>query len=208
MSLGTASAREGGYRALALLLGKFLSAGAVGLLLGVFITWAVVERGKGFGSVEVGPWTNWSRTGKLEIDPYSRAILAYSGEMPLSESDGSSFIAYGDSNGEEFNSACDWVMQGEVPNARYWTLTLLSPAGTPIANRAGRQGFTSSEILRAGDGQFEITISRHARPGNWLPTGNSSKFVLILRLYDSDLGAPVETQHAARMPRLLKGHCE
>ena len=52
MSLGTAAAREGGYRAQVLLLGKYVSAAAVGLLLGVFITYVVIERGKGFGAVE------------------------------------------------------------------------------------------------------------------------------------------------------------
>ncbi|MCI0598962.1 MAG: DUF1214 domain-containing protein [Beijerinckiaceae bacterium] len=208
MSLGTASAKEGGSRAQVLLLGKFLSAAAVGLLLGAFITWVVVERGRGFGAVEAGPWTNWSRSGTSEVDPYSRAILAYSGEIPLSESEGTSFIAYGDSTGAEFDPACDYVLKGEIPLARYWTLTLLSPAGAPVATRAGRQGFTSSEILRASNGQFEVTISRHARPGNWLPSGSTSKFVLILHLYDSELGAPVGALDAAKMPSLHKGRCE
>jgi hypothetical protein len=87
-------------------------------------------------------------------------------------------------------------------------LTLLSPAGAPIANTAGRTGFTSSEVLRASDGQFEITLSRHARPGNWLPIGDTSKFVLVLRLYDSELGALAAALDAASMPGLVKSRCE
>ncbi|MCI0465814.1 MAG: DUF1214 domain-containing protein [Beijerinckiaceae bacterium] len=208
MSLGAVSAKERGFWAPVLLLGKYLSAGAIGLLLGAFVTLAVVERGKGFGAVEIGPWTNWSRSGTSNIDPYSRAILAYSGEMPLSESEGASFVAYGDSNGAAFDPSCDYLFTGEIPLARYWTLTLLSPDGAPVANRAGRYGYTSSEILRSSNGQFEIAISRNARPGNWLPSGSASKFVLILRLYDSELGAPVGAMDAAKMPRLLKGRCE
>ena len=208
MSLGTAIAMKRGDQARGTILGKFLSAGCIGVLLGLFVTFVVVERGKGFGAITAGPWTGWPRNGTSDTDPYTRAILAYSGEMSLSESEGMSFVAHGDSNGAEFDPACDYALKGEIPSARYWTLTLLSPAGAPIANTAGRPGFTSSEVLRASDGQFEITLSRHARPGNWLPIGDTSKFILVLRLYDSELGAPAAALNAASMPGLVKSHCE
>jgi hypothetical protein len=208
VSLGTVIAMKGRDHARAMILGRFLSAGCIGVLLGLFVTFVVVERGKGFGAITAGPWTGWPRNGTSDTDPYTRAILAYSGEMSLSESEGMSFVAHGDGNGAEFDPACDYVMKGEIPAARYWTLTLLSPAGAPIANPAGRQGFTSSEVLRASGGQFEITLSRRARPGNWLPIGGTSKFILVLRLYDSELGAPATALDAARMPGLLKSRCE
>jgi hypothetical protein len=208
MSLGTAIARKSGYSAHATILGKFLSAGCVGVLLGLFATFVVVERGKGFGAIAAGPWTGWPRSGTSDPDPYTRAILAYSGEMSLSESEGMSFVAHGDSNGAEFDPACDYALKGEIPSARYWTLTLLSPAGAPIDNKAGRPGFTSSEVLRASDGQFEIILSRHARPGNWLPIGDTSKFILVLRLYDSALDAPATALGDASMPGIGRGRCE
>ena len=208
MSLGTAIAMKRGYRAHGTILGKFLSAVCIGVLLGLFVTFVVVERGKGFGAIAAGPWTGWPRNGTSDTDPYTRAILAYSGEMSLSESEGMSFVARGDSNGAEFDPACDYALKGEIPSARYWTLTLLSPAGDLIANPADRQGFTSSELLRANDGQLEITLSRHARPGNWLPLGRASKFILVLRFYDSELSAPAAALDAAHMPVLVKGRCE
>ncbi|MFZ0495679.1 MAG: DUF1214 domain-containing protein, partial [Methylocella sp.] len=208
MSLGTAIAMKRSYEAHGTILGKFVSAVCMGVLLGLFVTFVVVERGKGFGAIAAGPWTGWPRNGTSDTDPYARAILAYSGETSLSESEGMSFVAHGDSNGAEFDPACDYTLKGEIPSARYWTLTLLSPAGAPIANTAGRPGFTSSEVLRASDGQFEITLSRHARPGNWLPIGDTSKFILVLRLYDSELGAPAAALDPASMPGLVKGRCE
>ncbi len=208
MSLGTAIAMKRSYEAHGTILGKFVSAVCMGVLLGLFVTFVVVERGKGFGAIAAGPWTGWPRNGTSDTDPYARAILAYSGETSLSELEGMSFVAHGDSNGAEFDPACDYTLKGEIPSARYWTLTLLSPAGAPIANTAGRPGFTSSEVLRASDGQFEITLSRHARPGNWLPIGDTSKFILVLRLYDSELGAPAAALDPASMPGLVKGRCE
>jgi hypothetical protein len=208
MSLGTAITMKRGYQAHGAMLAKFLSAVGIGVLLGIFVTFVVIERGKGFGAIVAGPWTGWPRNGPSDTDPYTRAILAYSGELSLSESEGMSFVAHGDSNGAEFDPACDYALKGELPSARYWTLTLLSPAGAPIANTAGRPGFTSSEVLRASDGHFEITLSRHARPGNWLPIGDTSKFILVLRLYDSELGAPAAALDAASMPGLVKSRCE
>jgi len=208
MSLATAIAIKRGSQARATILGEFLSAGCIGVLLGLFVTFVVVEHGRGFGAIAAGPWTGWPRNGTSDTDPYTRAILAYSGEMSLSESEGMSFVAHGDSKGAELDPACDYVLKGEIPSARYWTLTLLSPAGAPIANPAGRPSFTSSEVLRAGDGQFEITLSRHARPGNWLPIGDTSKFILVLRLYDSELGSPAAALDSASMPGLVKSRCE
>ena len=90
MSLGTAIATKRGYSAHVTLLSKFLSAGCVGVFLGLFVTFVVVERGNGFEAIAAGPWTGWPRNGTSDTDPYTRAILAYSGEMSLSESEGMS----------------------------------------------------------------------------------------------------------------------
>jgi hypothetical protein len=208
MSLGTAIAMKRTSWERATIFGLFLSAGGLGVLIGLFVTFVEIERGKGFAAMEAGPWTGWPRSEASGIDPYSRAILAYSGKRTLSESDAMSFVAHADSAGAEFDPACDYVLKGEIPPARYWTLTLLSPAGALIANSVDRQGFTSSEPLRASDGQFEIALSRHARPGNWLPLGRASKFILVLRFYDSELSSPAAALDAAHMPVLVKGRCE
>jgi hypothetical protein len=110
MSLGTAITIKKGYQARGTILGKFLSAACIGVLLGLFVTFVVVERGKGFGAIAAGPWTGWPRNGTSDTDPYTRAILAYSGEMSLSESEGMSFVTHGDSNGAEFDPACDYAL--------------------------------------------------------------------------------------------------
>ena len=208
MSAGTAFVMKRSDWAHGATLGKFLSAGCLGVLLGLFITFVEIEKGKGFAAIEAGPWTGWPRSEDAEIDPYTTAILAYSGEISISESDAMSFVAHADSGGAEFDPACDYVLKGETPPARFWTLTVLSPAGALIANTAGRQGFTSSELLRANDGKFEITLSRRARPGNWLPLGRASKFILVLRFYDSELGASATALDPLHMPVLVRGRCE
>lgn len=194
-------------RASVAILGKFLLAGCAGALLGFIITFAMLEHGFGFDAIRAGPWTAYPKNGAANIDPYARAALAHSGEMPLGASEGLSFVARGDSSGAPFDPACDYVLEGEPPLARYWTLTLLSPAGFLVANAADRHGFTSGETLRAADGGFAINLSRFARPGNWLPTGDASKFILVLRLYETELSAATVALEAANLPSLVKGIC-
>jgi hypothetical protein len=208
MSTGTTIVLNKPLQAHSSILGKFLSALCLGVLLGLFGTFVEIEQGTGFAAIKAGPWTGWPRSEASEIDPYSRAILAYSGKISLSESEAMSFVADRDSDGGKFNSACDYIVTGALPPARFWTLTLLSPEGALIANPADRQGFTSSELLRSSGGQFEIALSRRARPGNWLPLDRASKFILVLRFYDSELSAPAAALDAAHMPVIVRGRCE
>jgi hypothetical protein len=149
----------------------------------------------------------YPKIGAGDVDPYARANLAHSGEMALGASEGLSFVARRDSAGAALAPDCDYTLTGQPPKARYWTLTLLSPAGFLVANAAQRHGFTSSQILRGSDGGFEIALSRHARPGNWLPIGEAGKFILVLRLYDTELSAATVALDETNLPRLVKGAC-
>jgi len=207
MSLDRAEKGRRTVSAYIILPSLFGSALGLGLLFGLFATFIEIKRGNGFSALIAGPWIGWPRSEVTEIDPYSRAILAYSGKRSLSESDAMSFVALTDSSGTRLDSACDYVLTGAIPRARYWTLTLSTPAGELIANPAGRQGFTSSEVLRNSDGGFEVRLSRHARPGNWLELGPSGKFILILRFYDSDLSSPATVLDAGHMPSILRDYC-
>lgn len=189
------------------LLAKFVFALLVGSLLGIALTFFSLEGGVGFGAVKAGAWTGWPQYGLADIDPYSRARLARSHELPLGAAEGISFVAAGDDQGTPFHPSCDYVVTGNVPRARYWTLTLLSPEGFLVPNTPRRYGFTSSEILRAADGTFEIVLSRQARAGNWLPIGSAAPFVLVLRLYDSELDAGAPNLQSNDLPKVLRGGC-
>lgn len=186
---------------------KFLAAACAGAALGLAATYLMLERGGAFSAVEAGPWTAWPKNSSLEVDPYARAMLAYTGELPLGAAEGISFLAREDSAGAALNARCDYIVSGAVPKARYWTLSVLSADGFPVANAAQRYGFTSSEILRRPDGGFAIALSRSARPGNWLPIGDASKFVLALRLYDTDLNITSLALGAASLPSLIREGC-
>jgi len=187
---------------------KFLVIGLLGSLLGLAVTYYSLVRGASFDEVQAGAWTRWPKNGSMEIDPYARAMLARSGQLPLGTAEGLSFFAWKDSAGDALRAQCDYVVSGPVPPTRYWTLSLYSPSGSLVDNPAKRFDFTSAEILRAGDGSFQIAVSRNARPGNWLPVGNVPRFTLVLRLYDTLFDFGTAKVEASALPKIVRGHCQ
>jgi hypothetical protein len=189
-----------------LLLGS-LFALAVAAAIGLGSTWMALTRGVAYGGITIGAWTAWPRTGTLGIDPYSRAMVARSGELPIGSGDGVAFHARADDAGRPFDGRCDVVVSGVTPPARFWTVTLYDLEGRLIANSVGRQGFTSQEIVRRSDGSFEIVVGPRARPGNWLPTGGTDRYALVLRLYDTPVGVATRSGRDAPMPAVAQKAC-
>lgn len=177
---------------------------AVGLGLGSAY-WAV-RGGYPFGGIQVGPWLTWPRVDWREIDPYARAVIARSGDVPLALGEGLAFHAAVDDTGLPLDASCTYEVGSATPQARAWTLTAYQ-GGRPIVTGLGRSGFTSAEILRRDNGEFTITLSREARPGNWLQLPASARFNLILRLYDTPLAAGSVALDRKALPRIVRGEC-
>ena len=161
----------------------------VAAAIGLGTTWLVLTEGTAYGGVTVGAWTAWPKNGTPGIDPYARAMVARSGELPIGSGDGIAFYARSDDAGYALDGRCETLLRGVTPAARFWTLTLYDPEGRLVANSASRYGFTSQEITRFSDGSFQIMVAPRARPGNWLPSGGADRYVLVLRLYDTPVGA-------------------
>jgi hypothetical protein len=174
---------------------------------GLGATWFAVTHAAAFGPIRVGAWKAWPKTGTPDIDPYARATMARNGDLPVASGDGIAFFARTDDTGRLLDGRCETVLAGITPAARFWTLTLYDPDGRLIANAANRYGFTSQEVTRKADGQFEIVVAPRARAGNWLPTGGADHIVLALRLYDTPVGAVTRLGREALMPSISEGAC-
>src|SRR6266436_2153204 len=157
-------------------------------VVGLGSTWMTATRGTDLGTLTIGAWTARPRTGTAEVDPYSRASIARSGELPVGTGD-------------------DVAVSGVTPAARFWTLTLYDSKGHLVANSLQRYGFTSQEIIRASDGAFEVRVASRSRSGNWLPTGGIERYALMLRLYDTPVGVATRTQRDAPMPSIATVGC-
>jgi hypothetical protein len=189
-----------------LLLGSFVTF-LIAAAVGLGATWLTLTRGVAFGSLTIGAWTAWPKSGSVDIDPYARANIARTGELPTGIGDGVAFYAKTDNARNGFDGRCTFVISGMTPAARYWTITLYDPDGKLVANTVDRHSFTSDEIVRDGDGSFAITVAPQARPGNWLPTGGVDKFVLVLRLYDTPIGVSTGTTKEGPMPAVVRKGC-
>ena len=180
---------------------------AVAATVGLGTTWIALTRGTAYGGVTIGAWTAWPKSGTAGIDPYARAMVARTGELPVGSGDGVAFYAWTDNAGEALDGRCDVLLRGITPQARFWTLTLYDPEGRLVANSANRYGFTSQEIVRAADGTFEIVAAPRARAGNWLPTGGAERYVLVLRLYDTPVGVATGASREVPMPTAIVRTC-
>jgi hypothetical protein len=62
-------------------------------VVGLSATWMTATRGTNFGTLKIGAWTARPKTGTADVDPYSRASIARSGDLPIGQGDGVSFLA-------------------------------------------------------------------------------------------------------------------
>jgi hypothetical protein len=189
-----------------LLLGS-LFALAIAALVGLGTTWLMLNHGVAFGAVPIGSWTAWPKTGTRDVDPYARASIARTGELPVGSGDGVAFLARQDDLGRPLDGRCDVLVGGNTPQARFWTLTLYDPLGRLVGNAVNRPGFTSQEIVRRADGSFEIAVAPRARSGNWLPTNGIERYVLMLRLYDTPVGVTTRAAREVPMPAISVQSC-
>jgi hypothetical protein len=177
---------------------------AVAALVGLGTTWLVLTRGTAFGAVGIGAWTAWPKSGTRGVDPYSRAVMARSGELPVGSGDGVAFFARTDDQRNPLDGRCDVRVSGSTPQARFWTITLYDPQGQLIGNAIDRHGFTSQEIVRSSDGSFDMVVAPRTRAGNWLPTNGVDSYILVLRLYDSPVGVATRAAREAPMPSVTQ----
>ena len=181
----------------------FIVATAVGL----GATYLALTRGAAFGALKIGAWTAWPKTGTSDADPYARAGIARTGQLPIGLGDGVSFSTQQDDNGRFLDGRCDVVLSGVTPAARFWTLTLYNVEGHLVANSISRYGFTSQELIRRTDGSFDILVAPRASAGNWLPTGGVDRYTLVLRLYDTAVGVSTRAGREAPMPAINMRAC-
>ena len=186
---------------------RILLAAAAGLALGLMATAYALSHSSPFDRVKLGPWRITAHAGSIGVDPYTRARLERTGEIPLAIGEGLQLTARTDDQGRRLDPRCVYEVGPRVPAARYWTLSLVDPNGFPVANLAERYGFRSSEILRSGNGDFAIRVAADAQPGSWLPIGAQAPFALVLRLYDTPLGATAGAIERSAVPNVTRIGC-
>lgn len=175
---------------------------------GAYSAMYAIENDIGLGTQHFGPWAAHPGRGGVSDDPYSRARLARSGEIPLGPAEGMQFTATADTSGTAFDGNCAYRITGTVPPARYWTLYATARGTAQVVS--GRQDLPaalhSRQVMRRPDNSFDITVASSARPGNWLPLNGNGPMQLVLTLY----GTPVSTDNSLSeitLPEIVRGDC-
>ena len=156
--------------------------------------------------VRAGPWEMRSGESLVTADPYERAERARSGTIPLASGEGFTMIARRDSSGEPLSGRCVYLVTGATPAARFWSLSLFDVEGRPVQNEAQRNSFNSTEVTRDAQGGFSISVAAQVQAGDWLPAPERGGFVLLLRLYDTPIGAGA-SMTSAQVPSISRLAC-
>jgi hypothetical protein len=176
------------------------------LCLGLWSAWLAVRSPAPVDAITLGPWQAWPNAGTASVDPYSRARLARTGEIPLGSGEGLALLAATDDNGAPLVSGCDYSIAGQTPPARLWTLAVEDLEGHSVAEPDSAAALGSDVLLRAPDGSFEIALSRTPKSGNWISTGDATRFRVVVRLYDTSVRM-VTALTTLSMPRIVRTRC-
>lgn len=182
----------------------------VGLALGggLGTAWYMIEAGSRFSTRTFGAWTTWITAGRPDADPYTRAHTARNTLLPISSTLEVTFHAKSDSSGGRLRSACSYIVLFPEQEPAWWGLAVFDGDGRLIQNGAERHAFNTSTAMREPDGRVAIFVARDARPGNWLPSGRSSRIVLALTVQDAAFAATVNDGSVAKgLPEIQRVAC-
>lgn len=160
----------------------FLLFALLSLVMGLGSAYILIEDGFALVSPQTGPWKTWINAGSLTADPYTRAHVARSGDLPTNAASGLAFIASTDDDGRDLSSACEYEIVARPLSAIWWTIGLYDSQGQLIPNKAGRHAFNSQNLTVLPDGTQRISLAPQARPGHWLPSGEDHDLTLVLRM--------------------------
>jgi hypothetical protein len=177
-----------------------------GLAGGLALTRTALDWLKPPGAFRYSAWVTWLPTNGNAYDPYSQAVFARRGDIPLTSVEGIAFFASVDQDGTRLNSRCTYEIAGLFPPARAWTLFAYRPSGLQLVNDTGRAGFTSSEVV-LHNGLIKIILSPEPQAGNWLPSTGDTDVTVLLRLYDTPLSAAGSVLDVGRLPVVRRLGC-
>ncbi|MFK7902138.1 MAG: DUF1214 domain-containing protein [Nitratireductor sp.] len=188
-----------------------LCALAIGIGLGGASAWYSLRQTHSFGGINIGAWTAWPFVSGGNADPYTIAKVVRDGNIPLGAAEGLAFEAHADDNGDALLFNCDYILSGQTPPARVWTLAAYHENGSLVkTSNSGKSAVYSGNIIRFGESGFRVNISTTPVAGNWLSvneSGNTNKtFYLMLRLYDTPSTSTTGLV-SRRMPTILRGEC-
>jgi hypothetical protein len=168
-------------------------------LLAVLITGLLLRRAP--PHKQSGAWRVDLRPGSERAGIYTRAFIAWNSLFALRVPEAVYFTALHDSDGHRLECAATYSIEGQDPDARWWSLTAYKK-NRLIPNSLGRYSFSQTTVARNAEGRWRIHLSPLEQVENWLPTGEpEGNFGLTLRLYGPSPDALANLESIA-LPRI------
>ena len=173
--------RPGLRLALLVSLGVALGAGSAAMML------KSGGLGSGLGSETVQGWTGNHLTGAKAADPYTRAVVAKTGLLALTQTEAMYFSRYTDEQGRPLSGTCVYSLSGGAMPARWWSVTIYDAHDYLPVNGQDAQSVdmtrTAAHASPTGGWTARIAADR-AGASDWISSKNAGKFSLTLRLYN------------------------
>ena len=165
---------------------------ALAILIGI----VAITVGGGFAVYKIRNWKNssqqnigsWQTIGKDKDvnsdDLLSIAQIAVYATYPLTKKEVIYLNANTDSDGNPIDSKSDYVIEGKKFDARYWSITAYDQDGFLIKNPNNKFSYNFENVKYAADStSYKINLSATEKAENWLPTTDTQKVSLVIRLY-------------------------
>lgn len=140
---------------------------------------------------------------------FQRALIAKVGLFALRETEVIYFTATMDNEGNPLDSEHDYIIEGTVPDARYWSYTVYGDDNFLVPNPGKIYGYNQETIHFTPQESDNPELSEHTQPiytmilsrdesdHNWLPSGQNKQLAITLRLYNA---APAVYKNLATIP--------
>lgn len=188
----------------------FLIFAALSLVLGLGSARHMVDSGFVLVISRAGPWQSWVHAGSLTADPYTRAHIARSGQLPITSASGLTYFATTDGKGRTLHSDCEYEIVARPLSAVWWTIAVFDSYGKLVPNKASRHAFSSQSLTILPDQTQRIVLAPEARPGHWLPSGDVGDLTLVLRIIRPlavEGGEITSRVDADTLPRIRRVKC-
>ncbi len=188
----------------------FLIFAGLSLVIGLSSAYFMIDDGFALVVSRAGPWQTWINAGSLTADPYTRAHIARSGQLPINSASGLTYFATTDDKGRTLSSDCEYEIVARPLSAVWWTIAVFDRYGKLIPNKAARHAFSSQSLTILPDGTQRVSLASEARPGHWLPSGDVGDLTLVLRIIRPlviENGEVTTSVDADSLPHVRRGSC-
>lgn len=150
-------------------------------------------------TVDTGPWKREITDPKDPWLVYALGHFRSLGLLPPGR-ETAYYVRDADDDGQVLRSGCTYLLSGQEPAARWWSVNALSQSAP-----GERISLTAGDAVLTGQKELKVTISKRMQPGNLLqvPDFGTMRVTLVM-----NAPYPPDKNSKFALPSLKKGACE